>query len=84
MSSGSGAFNVAAYAGLFPNRSPLSVGAGCVRIAELLRERRGSRNRAQVRFLLAGTRRPVQPAQLTMCALEQTGERSVRSSNISA
>ena len=78
---GSGsAFNVAAYAQLFPNVPIVALdwAPAAVRIADLLHEKRGMNIRgerfdffAPARVIPLGTDSGV----LTMCALEQTGER---------
>lgn len=78
---GSGsAFNVAAYAGLFPSTpiTALDWAPAAVRIAELLRERRGLKiTGRKFDFFSPGPEPALGSASgaLTMCALEQTGER---------
>ena len=78
---GSGsAFNVAAYAGLFPNVPIVALdwAPAAVRIADLLRERRGLNiNGERFDFFAPQRGAPLGAGSgvLTMCALEQTGER---------
>ena len=78
---GSGsAFNVAAYAGLFPNVpiTALDWAPAAIRIAELLREKRGMKMTGRKFDFFAPDRDLVLEAQsgvLTMCALEQIGDR---------
>jgi hypothetical protein len=78
---GSGSnFNVAAYARLFPDVAvtALDWAAGSVRIAELLREKLGMKIAGR-RFDFFAPDKSIDlsgnAAVLTMCALEQTGER---------
>ena len=78
---GSGsAFNVAAYAGLFPQVPIVALdwAPAAVRIADLLREKRGMNIRGE-RFDFFAPQREARLGSgsgvLTMCALEQTGER---------
>ena len=78
---GSGsAFNVAAYAGLFPDVpiTALDWAPAAIKIAELLREKRGMKMTGRKFDFFAPDRDLVlgpQSGVLTMCALEQIGDR---------
>jgi hypothetical protein len=78
---GSGsAFNVAAYAGLFPDVSitALDWAPAAIKIAELLREKHGMKITGQKFDFFASEQDLVlehNSGVLTMCALEQTGDR---------